>query len=50
MVTKGKLKKIENKDDNGKRVKVDGEIKELGKRFAQQLGLVAAAAQPHWAQ
>ena len=29
------LAKLENKDDNGKRVKMDGEIKELGKLFAQ---------------
>ena len=44
------LAELENKDDNGKRVKVDGEIKELGKLFAQQLGSAAAAAQPRWAQ
>ena len=28
------LAELENKKDNGKRVKVDGEIKELGKLFA----------------
>ena len=44
------LAELENKDDNGKRVKVDGEIKELGKLFAQQLGSAAAAVQPRWAQ
>lgn len=29
------LVELENKEDNGKRIKVDGEIKELGKLFAQ---------------
>lgn len=29
------LAELEGKEDNGKRVKVDGEIKELGKLFAQ---------------
>ena len=44
------LAELENKEDNGKRIKVAGEIKELGKLFAQQLGSAAAAAQPRRAQ
>ena len=48
--TRVPLVELENKEDNGKRIKVAGEIKELGKLFAQQLGSAAAAAQPRWAQ
>lgn len=44
------LAELDNKEDNGKRVKVEGEIKEFGKAFTQQLGSAAVAAQPHRAQ
>ena len=37
------LAELENKEDNGKRVKVEGEIKELGKLLAQHLGSAEAA-------
>lgn len=38
------LAELDNKEDNGKRVKVEGEIKEFGKAFTQQLGSAAVAA------
>ena len=37
------LAELENKEDNGKRVKVEGEIKEFGKLLAQHLGSAEAA-------
>ena len=48
--TRVPLAELESKEDNGKRIKVAGEIKELSKLFTQQLGLAAAAAQPRRAQ
>ena len=38
------LAKLENKEDNGKRARVEGEVKELGKLLAQHLGLAEAVA------
>lgn len=32
------LAELDNKEDNGNWITVDGEIKELGKLFTQQLG------------
>ena len=40
------LAELENKDDNGKWVKVEGEIKELGKLLTQHLGSAEVVAQP----
>ena len=40
------LAKLENKDDNGKWVKVEGEIKELSKLLTQHLGSTEVVAQP----
>ena len=44
------LSKLENKEDNGKRIKREGEVKELGKLLAQHLGSVKAASQRRRAQ
>ena len=44
------LAELENKEDNEKRVKVEGEIKEFGKLLAQHLGSTEAAAQPRRTQ
>ena len=44
------LTELENKEDNGKRIKKEGEVKELGKLLAQHLGLAEAVMQLRQAQ
>ena len=44
------LAELENMEDNGKRIKREGEVQELGKLLAQHLGSAEAASQPHRAQ
>ena len=44
------LIEVEGENGNGKRVKVEGEVKELGKVLKQYLGSVEAAKQPYQAQ
>ena len=44
------LAELENKEDNRKQVKVEGEIKELSKLLAQHLGSPEATAQPRRTQ
>ena len=44
------LAELEDKEDNGKWIKREGEVKELGKLLAQHLGSAKAAMQPHRAQ
>ena len=39
------LSELENQEDNGKRIKREGEVKELGKLLAQHLGSAEAAMQ-----
>lgn len=40
------LSELENKEGNGKQVRVEGEVKELGKLLAQHLGSAKANNQP----
>lgn len=40
------LTELEDKEGNGKRIKREGEVKELGKFLAQQLGSAEAVMQP----
>ena len=44
------LAELENMEDNGKRIKREGEVQELGKLLAQHLGSTEAASQPRRAQ
>ena len=44
------LSELENKEDNGKRIKRESEVKELGKLLAQHMGSAEAASQPRRAQ
>ena len=44
------LSELENKEGNGKRVRVEGEVKELGKLLAQHLGSAEADNQPRQMQ
>ena len=44
------LAELDNMEDNGKRMKREGEIQELGKLLAQHLGSAEAASQPRRAQ
>ena len=44
------LTEPQEENGNGKRVKVEGEVKELGKILKQHLGSVVAAEQPHRTQ
>ena len=44
------LAELENMEDNGKRIKREGEVQELGKLLAQHLGSAEAASQPRRAQ
>ena len=44
------LAELENMEDNGKRIKREGEVQELGKLLAQHLGSAEATSQPRRAQ
>ena len=44
------LAELENMEDNGKQIKREGEVQELGKLLAQHLGSAEAASQPRRAQ
>ena len=44
------LAELDNMENNGKRMKREGEIQELGKLLAQHLGSAEAASQPRRAQ
>lgn len=44
------LTELDNMEDNGKWVRVEGEVKELGKLLAQHSGSVEAVNQPRRAQ
>ena len=44
------LMEIGGENGNGKRVKVEGEVKELGKVLKQYLRLVESVEQARWAQ
>lgn len=44
------LTELDNMEDNGKWVRVEGEVKELGKLLAQHLGSAEAVNQPRRAQ
>ena len=44
------LIELENMEGNGKRIRTEGEVKELGKLLAQHLGSAEAGSQPRWAQ
>ena len=44
------LTELEDKEDNGKRIKREGEVKELGQLLAQHLGSAEATMQPRRAQ
>lgn len=44
------LTELDNMEDNGKRVRVEGEVKELGKLLAQHSGSAEAVNQPRRAQ
>ena len=44
------LSKLDNKEGNGKQIRVEGEVKELGKLLAQHLGSAEAGNQPHQTQ
>ena len=44
------LTELQEENGNRKRVKVEGEVKELGRILKQHLGLVEAAEQPHRTQ
>ena len=44
------LAELDNMEDNGKRIKREGEVQELGKLLAQHLGSAEVASQPRQAQ
>ena len=44
------LIEVEGENVSGKRVKVEGEVMELGRVLKQYLGSVEAVKQPYWAQ
>lgn len=44
------LSELVNNEGNGKRIRVEGEVKELGKLLAQHLGSAEAANQPRRVQ
>ena len=44
------LTELEDKEDNGKRIKREGEVKELGQLLAQHLGSAEATMQPRRVQ
>ena len=44
------MSELENKEGNGKQIRVEGEVKELGKLLAQHLGSAEADNQPRRTQ